>query len=182
MNRLVRAAARYFRYIFINRGSKVDYLRTLGMRIGSGCEIMSSIPSFGSEPYLISIGDRCTISGGVLLITHDGSSRIYRNLVDGNDRFGNLYGRIEICDDVFVGAGSIVLPNVYIGHHSIVAAGSVVTRDVEPRTVVAGNPARVIGNLDETIRKHSAKMVEITARNRTELRQQLTRYFWEEIR
>jgi maltose O-acetyltransferase len=51
---------------------------------------------------------------------------------------------IVIEDDVWVGAGSIVLPGVRIGTGSIVGAGSVVTRDVPPRTVVAGNPARAV--------------------------------------
>jgi maltose O-acetyltransferase len=51
---------------------------------------------------------------------------------------------IVIEDDVWVGAGCIVLPGVRIGTGSIVGAGSVVTRDVPPWTVVAGNPARVV--------------------------------------
>jgi maltose O-acetyltransferase len=55
---------------------------------------------------------------------------------------------IVIEDGVWIGAGAIVLPGVTIGTRSIVAAGSVVTRDVPPFTVVAGNPAKVIKAID----------------------------------
>ncbi|MFO0850000.1 MAG: sugar O-acetyltransferase [Gemmataceae bacterium] len=51
---------------------------------------------------------------------------------------------ITIGDDVWVGGGAIVLPGVTVGAAAVIGAGSVVTRDVPPRTVVAGNPARVI--------------------------------------
>jgi acetyltransferase-like isoleucine patch superfamily enzyme len=55
---------------------------------------------------------------------------------------------VRICDDAFLGAGVAVLPGVTIGERAIVSAGSVVTRDVPPRTIVFGNPARVVRSWD----------------------------------
>ncbi len=51
---------------------------------------------------------------------------------------------VRIGDDVWIGTQSILLPDVHVGSHSIIGAGSVVTRDVEPWSVLAGNPARLI--------------------------------------
>ncbi len=51
---------------------------------------------------------------------------------------------IKVCDDVFIGAGSIILPGVKVGKGSVIGAGSVVTGDVAPYTVVCGNPAKPI--------------------------------------
>ena len=51
---------------------------------------------------------------------------------------------MNICNRAWIGAGATILPGVTIGENSVVGAGSVVTRDVEPNTIVAGNPARVI--------------------------------------
>ena len=59
------------------------------------------------------------------------------------------YGKIVIKDNCFIGLGSIILPGVTIGPNSIVAAGSVVTKDVEPDTVVGGNPAKKITTVPE---------------------------------
>lgn len=56
---------------------------------------------------------------------------------------------ITVGDNVWIGAGVQVLPGVTIGHDSVVGAGSVVTKDVEPYTVVAGNPAKVIRKLEQ---------------------------------
>jgi len=55
---------------------------------------------------------------------------------------------VVIADDVWVGANSVILPGVSIGTHSVVAAGSVVTRSVPPLSICAGNPARVIKQYD----------------------------------
>ena len=56
---------------------------------------------------------------------------------------------ITVGDHAWIGAGAIILPGVTIGAGAVVAAGSIVTRDVEPRTVVAGNPARFLRNIDD---------------------------------
>ena len=56
-------------------------------------------------------------------------------------------GAIRIGDDVWIGGGAIVLPGVTIGDRSVIAAGSVVTRDVPPDTLAAGNPARPLRQL-----------------------------------
>ena len=57
-------------------------------------------------------------------------------------------GPITIGDDVWLGRGAVVLPGVSVGDHAVVAAGSVVTRDVPARTLVAGVPARAVRTLD----------------------------------
>ena len=62
-------------------------------------------------------------------------------------------GSIEIYDNCFIGASSNIMYNVKIGPNSIVAAGSVVTKDVQPGTIVGGNPARVIGSFDKLMKK-----------------------------
>jgi len=51
---------------------------------------------------------------------------------------------VIIEDDIWIGANAVVLPGVTIGHHSVVAAGAVVTKDVPPHSLVAGVPAKVI--------------------------------------
>lgn len=58
--------------------------------------------------------------------------------------------RINIGDDVWVGFGASIMKGVAVGNRAVIAAGSVVTRDVAPDTVVAGNPARVVGSSDRT--------------------------------
>lgn len=85
---------------------------------------------------MLTIGDNCTISDARILL-HDAST--VRGL--GYSKVG----RVTIGNEVFVGADAIILPNVAIGDNVIVAAGSVVTKDVPSNCLVAGNPARIIG-------------------------------------
>lgn len=119
------------------------YARLVGVRIGQGCRILTR--HFGSEPFLIEIGDRVTLSEDVLFINHDGSTWLMR---DGRGR-RQKFARIRIGSDVFVGARSILMPGVEIGDRVVVGAGSVVTRSVPSGLVVAGNPARVITSFNE---------------------------------
>lgn len=117
--------------------------RRLGVKVGADCRIY--IRSFGSEPFLISIGNRTTITSGVRILTHDGATSLVRN--DVGQRF-QRYAPVTIGDDVFIGVNAIIMPGITIGSNSIVAAGAVVTKDVLPGTIVAGSPARVIGSIE----------------------------------
>ena len=112
--------------------------RSIGVSVGKDCRILTR--RFGSEPWLVEIGDRVTVSGGVVIMTHDGASSLAR------DERGRRYqfGRVRIGSDVFIGANALIMPGVDIGDRVIVGAGSVVTKSVPSGYVVAGNPAKVI--------------------------------------
>ncbi len=169
---------RYVRY----RGNRVAYLRHIGVRIGEGCDILNGIKDFGTEPWLIELGNRVTLTHGVTLITHDGASRLFRQSVPGSSRWGNRFGTIRILDNSFIGVNTIIMPGVQIGPHSIVGAGSVVTKDVPPRTVAVGVPARPVCSLDEYINRYQQKMIPITAQDAQALRKELTQTLWGEVR
>lgn len=116
-----------------------EYFRKQGAVIGEDNRIM--VQSLGQDSYLIKIGNHCSISPGVTFVNHDGAGWVFR---DEEDPSLQKFGKIEIKDNCFIGIACIILPNVTIGPNSVVGAGSVVTKDVAPGTVVAGNPAREI--------------------------------------
>lgn len=153
-----------------------DYFKKKGYVIGKNNRIF--IHDFGSEPYLVRIGNHSTITGGVKFITHDGGAWIFREEIPNL----NVFGKIEIKDNCFIGLNSIILPNVTIGPNSVVGAGSVVSKDVPPNTVVAGVPAKVIGNTEDyknkCIMKYKSQNLEGP---REKWKQQLIEYFWDEI-
>jgi acetyltransferase-like isoleucine patch superfamily enzyme len=171
----------FLRYA-VFKGNKVAYLRHLGVRIGVDCDILNSIEDFGTEPWLIEIGRRVTITHGVVLLTHDASDRLFRHSLPDTSIWGNHFGTIRILDNCFIGVNSIILPDVQIGPNSIVGAGSVVTKDVSPGTVVAGVPARELCSLDEYFDRYQNQMIPLTAKSRKELRRELTQKLWGEPR
>ena len=121
------------------------YAKYIGVNIG----VDNFIPDkkcWSSEPYLITIGNHCQITSGVRLFTHGGEN-VARDKYPDFD----VFGKIVIGDWVYIGSGSLIMPGVTIGDNVLVAAGSVVTRSVPPRTIVAGNPARVVGTVDDYI-------------------------------
>lgn len=125
------------------------YVRA-GLKLGRDVRVIGR-PDFGSEPYLIEIGDHVTISGNVTFITHDGATWVFRHLPSylGLQRFG----RIVVGDNCFIGAGAVIMPEVHIGANSVVGAGAVVTRSVPANSVVAGVPARRICSYQEYVER-----------------------------
>jgi len=130
------------------RRKYIEGLQTRGLKLGRNVEIIEDFFFDPSHCFLISIGDGCTICPGVRLIAHDASTKGFL----GYTRLG----RIDIRENCFIGDSVIVLPGVTIGPNAIVGAGSVVTRDVPPGSVAAGNPARVISTLEEYLKKVEA--------------------------
>ncbi|MGI3784349.1 MAG: acyltransferase [Janthinobacterium lividum] len=145
MSRLVDRLPRWWRWraLSVVKGP-VRAARELGVTVGEDCRIYSL--SISSEWELLSIGDRVTISSDVRFITHDGVGWLFHD--DQGRRHYHL-ARIEIGNDVFVGAGSTIMPGVRIGDRCVVAAGSVVTRSVPDGTVVGGNPAKIISTYEQ---------------------------------
>ena len=152
--RMFRAVANFsesllgrFRLLRYDDFTIAEYFRKQGAQIGADCRIL--LRDFGSEPYLIRIGNHCTIAGNVTFVTHDGAASVFTKELPSVQRFG----AIEVLDNCFIGHGAILMPNVRIGPNSIVGAGSVVTKHVPPNTVVAGNPAKMICTLEQYRRK-----------------------------
>lgn len=124
----------------------VDYLRSIGAKVGNDCRIFSLEPgALGSEPYLVNIGNGVVITQGVRFITHDGSTFLFRDEYPDLD----VMGPIIVGDNVFIGMNSIIMPGVTIGDNCVIGAMSLVSKNVPTGTVVAGNPAKVIMTIDK---------------------------------
>ena len=114
--------------------------------MGEHCSVQTNVVI--TDPAYVRIGSNVRLSG-CTLFGHDGSV----NMI--NRAYGlklDRVGRIDIRDNVFIGHGAIVLPNVTIGPNAVVAAGAVVTRDVDPFSVYGGVPARRICGIDELVK------------------------------
>ena len=120
------------------------YLRKKGAHIGDNVHFYTSNVDMR---YIdkISIGDNVTISGSTLL-AHDASTAKFL----GKTKIGG----VSIGSNVFIGWGSIILPNVTIGDNVIVGAGTVVRRDIPSGSVVIGNPAQIVCSAEEYLAKN----------------------------
>ena len=129
-----------------NMEIKLERYRFYGAKIG---RIRTFSPISSAESYLISIDDNTTISTGVRFITHDNS--IIKFFENGTD----LVGAISIGKNCFVGANTIILPGVTISDNIIIAAGSCVTKSFyEENIIIAGNPAKKIGDIESFKEKY----------------------------
>jgi acetyltransferase-like isoleucine patch superfamily enzyme len=117
---------------------KIKYLRKQGMKIGENCHF--STMSFSTEPYLIEIGNHVAIAAGSEIITHDGATWCFLDELGPVD----LFGKIIIGNNVFIGDNCTILPNTIIGDNCIIGAGSVVRGRFPDNSVIIGNPAKLI--------------------------------------
>lgn len=122
-------------------------LKSLGVSIGYKCRIFSDIA--GPEAYLITLGNNVTIATGAKLITHDNS--ISKPL----PKFSDLFGRITIEDNCFIGAYSTILCGVTVGKDSIIGAGSLVCNSIPPGEIWGGVPAKKIGSVKDFADRNS---------------------------
>lgn len=123
-------------------------IRKGGGIVGENVDILSSTIDLG-EPYLISIGNNVTLTS-MRLLTHDASTK--------KELGYTKVGRVTIGNEVFVGAGCIILPDTRIGNKVIIGAGSVVANDIPDNSVACGSPCRVICSYDHYMNKMKQKM------------------------
>jgi acetyltransferase-like isoleucine patch superfamily enzyme len=124
-----------------NEKRKTVYLRNKGIKIGEDCYINTM--KFSTEPYLIEIGNQVRIANGTKFITHDGSIHCF-----GDELNGEIFGRITIGNNVFIGTDCIIMLNTIIGDNCIVGAGSVVRGHFPENSVIIGNPAKIVLNVN----------------------------------
>ena len=140
---------RYFR-------NPVEYARKKGVRIGKGVTFVDH-PNFGSEPYLISIGDYTRLASECVFLTHNGGRRVLENLYP-EDRPYLKFGAVHVGKNTFIGARALINPGVTIGDNCVIAAGSVVTKNVPSGEIWGGAPAKRLMSIEQ----YHDKMVENT--------------------
>jgi maltose O-acetyltransferase len=134
---------------YINYKHDRLHLATLiknGLRVGQNVYISPNVQIDSNYPYLIEIGDNCRISALTTILAHDAST--FQNL--GITRLAS----VKILEGTFIGARAIILPGVTIGPWAMIAAGSVVNRDIGEGKIAAGNPARPYGDYSDFLKKY----------------------------
>lgn len=148
----------YYYYKLLSKITKnkevlYEYYRSYGgVEIGDNCLLCSRIPM--KDVGLLKIGNNVTISTGVSLVTHDNSIKYV--FPDKSD----LFGRITIGNNCFIGENATILYGCSICDCVIVAAGSVVTHSFTKKgIIVAGNPAKIIGTWKKFSEKYASNAI-----------------------
>lgn len=126
---------------------RIKALRALGHHVGEKVYIPSDLvitQDFTGNRGSLYLGDRVSIAPRCtfIILSHPNSSAVKKVVT-----YKKAFIRIE--DDAWIGAGAIILPGVTVHEGAVVGAGSVVTKDVPARSIVAGNPARIIRRFDD---------------------------------
>ncbi|NLO01250.1 MAG: acyltransferase [Bacteroidales bacterium] len=128
----------YVKWLYIaSNEARIKYLRKRGMKIGDDC-LMNTL--LFSEPYLVEIGNHVAIAGGTQFISHDGAIWCFRDEIKN----GDIFGKIKIGNNVFIGNNCVILPNTTVGDNCIIGIGSIVRGQFPDDSVIIGNPAKVI--------------------------------------
>lgn len=136
----------------------VKYAKSIGVNIKGNVKFYCSpVGMFGSEPWMITLGDNVYITSEVRFITHDGGVLPLRKEVPDLE----ITKPIVVGNDVFIGIRTILMPGITVGNRCIIAAGSIVTKNVPDNSVVAGVPAKVIKSTDEYLEKLKAESLHI---------------------
>lgn len=140
-------------FVYRLRGEyTTEKLIKMGMKVGRNFGRLNGVILDPSHCWLIRIGNNVTLAPRVHILCHDASTKQFLGYTK--------IGRVEIGDNVFIGAESVVLPGVSIGNNVIIGANSTVTKSIPDRSVAVGSPARVICSLDEYLYKNKKKMKE----------------------
>lgn len=125
-------------------------LQKNGLKVGKNFNMRRGCIIDGSHCWLITIGDDVTLAPRVHILAHDASTKRHLNYTK--------IGLVNIGNKTFIGAGSIILPNVSIGNNCIIGAGSVVSKNIPDNSVAVGNPAKIICTTEEYLEKQKELM------------------------
>lgn len=138
-------------FVYRLRGEyTTEKLIKMGLKVGKNFKRLNGVILDPAHCWLITIGDNVTIAPRVHILAHDASTKEFLNYTK--------IGRVNIGNKVFIGADSLVLPNVTIGNNVIIGANSTITKNIPSDSVYAGNPAKFVCTIEEYIDKNRIKM------------------------
>lgn len=132
----------------LKRKKPIEYIKKIGVNVGGRLHVYGDV-RWGTEPWLITLGDNVYITDGVKFINHDGGTLLFRDRVPDLE----ITKPIVVGDNVYFGNNVIVLPGVTIGSNVVIGAGAVVSRDIPDNCVAVGVPAKAIKTADEYFEK-----------------------------
>ncbi|MFI3262646.1 MAG: acyltransferase [Rikenellaceae bacterium] len=158
---MARPIKEYFRAIWIRPLTALSQLpmpallrsqihRMRGVKIGKSSKIGYGVYIEDRAPDKIFIGKNVWVTARTIILSHKLDYENYNNYFISN-KMNSVFVTEEthIGDYVYIGVGSIIMPGVNIGNGAVIGAGSVVTKDVAPYTVVAGNPAKLLKTINK---------------------------------
>ena len=122
--------------------------RLRGVKIGKQVFLGGGNVLDRTRPDLITIEDYVSLAGGVIILTHSNPTTPLREILGPES---HQVAPVHIQKGAWLAVNVVILPGVTIGENSIVATGSVVTKDVPPYTLVGGTPARFIKKIEKKI-------------------------------
>ena len=128
----------------------INKLIRRGLTVGPDFKCMEGVIIDSSHCWHITIGKNVTLAPRVHILAHDASTKVFLDYT----RVSN----VKIGDNVFVGAGSIILPGVTIGSNVVIGSGSVVVKNIPDNSVAVGNPAKVVKSLNAFLEEKKQEM------------------------
>lgn len=129
-------------------GMRIKMQRNRGVQIGKNVHFGSDITIDHLYPNYVRIEDHAGLAGNNYILTHTKPSSFHSSFIE------SYVAPVIIHKHTWIAVGATILPGVEVGEGSIVAAGSIVYKDVPPLTMVAGNPAKVIHDLAKLLKRN----------------------------
>lgn len=148
--RLKKIVKRIKKFIWLRiRNDYVGYARSLGVRIGEHSQILTDPEAcFGTEPWLIKLGDHVDVTSGVQFLNHEGGIWCARGIDKKYEKL-DCFAPIVVGNNVMIGIKSLIMPGVTIGNNVIIGGHSVVTKDIPDGVIVGGIPAKQISTIEK---------------------------------
>lgn len=146
---MIRKTYRKLYRMIVGKTNPIKYAKKIGVNMPKGKVHIYGNVEWGTEPWLITIGENVYLTDGIKLINHDGGTLLFRKEVPDLE----ITRPITIGNDVYIGNNVLILPGVTIGNRVVIGAGAIVTKDIPDNSLAVGIPARVIKTADEYFMK-----------------------------
>ncbi len=151
---MIKKLLKEFEFLYVNRcfpshERKRRFLIKQGARIGKGTRFNCYTSAFGSEPYLVEVGQDCLFAFGTYFVTHDGGIKVLNSLKKFGSQQMLKMAPIKVGNNVYTGMYAMIMPGVTIGNNVIIGAHAVVTHDIPDNSVAVGIPARVVCSIED---------------------------------